>query len=617
MAWIYPYNQDRNEYVIRSKKGKKIFVTIAPEDFFDFLNGYIARKNLNVIEGDGSEKKKEFFSRNPEALPSKKRGIFIWGCVLSGMSIVLSIVGTIKRTIDSFTVFLLAIWFIVGLVLIFLGKKYMFWKTWINNLLLKIQNSPFINMLCKIMTVTNFVSIAGLVTFASLRIEIPATIFMVLYLVSVIPFFASIWLQCGFFRKKKGAVLLLPCEELDDISYIEGIHVEADSSLFYYDVLLSGGYGWEYIKSSLDYMLSNDILTVSSISVGDFSTTKDITNSVISNGKQSCKTPELNVENGNLSLVGVSRCLGQAIRIIWFNQTRVLKVIMGVNNAELVERYVETMIRRSFGSKDELKRAKPITKQAPPVTTENQTVHIDSKAFFMWEKSHPEEQYEYCAAIPLEEREPVISLCEDSVITREYRLQTETDEDFTGKFFLISVRLGIQGDSPVPVAQIDGFISDTPDNRQMTLADIGYRMEGHFLACGGNTAKQRYEMNRGQDLVMKGLKYQGYTTPANIRLIGICPDCGKSFVFHSYSFYMMQRDVAYSDDGMDCCEITAYNIEKESWSCEIDGKTFRYYNSFNCPYCKAPYIDYKKHPENKVFGVCGCVHLGRKYYRLE
>ena len=92
---------------------------------------------------------------------------------------------------------------------------------------------------------------------------------------------------------------------------------------------------------------------------------------------------------------------------------------------------------------------------------------------------------------------------------------------------------------------------------------------------------------------------------------------GKSFAFHGYSFYMIQRDVAYSDDGMDCCEITAYNIEKENWSCEIDGKTFRYYNSFNCPYCKSPYIDYKKHPENKVFGVCGCVHLGRKHYQSE
>ena len=182
---------------------------------------------------------------------------------------------------------------------------------------------------------------------------------------------------------------------------------------------------------------------------------------------------------------------------------------------------------------------------------------------------------------------------------------------------MISVRVGFIGNPPVPTMQMDGFISDTSEDRKMTLNDIGYRMEGHFLAFGGKLSKLRYASMRGQDLVAKGLKYQGYTTPANIRLIGICPDCGKSFAFHGYAFYMAQSDVAYSDDGLDVCEIFAYDIDKDSWKHETEGKTFRYYNSFNCPHCGAPYIDYKKHPENKVFGVSGCVHLGRKHYKAE
>ena len=116
---------------------------------------------------------------------------------------------------------------------------------------------------------------------------------------------------------------------------------------------------------------------------------------------------------------------------------------------------------------------------------------------------------------------------------------------------------------------------------------------------------------------MKALKYRGLSTTANVRLIGVCPDCGKSFAFHGYAFYMAQTDVAYSDDGLDCCEICSYEIDKGTWSFETEGKTFRYYNSFNCPHCGTPYIDYKKYPENKVFGVSGCVHLGRKPYRAE
>lgn len=257
-------------------------------------------------------------------------------------------------------------------------------------------------------------------------------------------------------------------------------------------------------------------------------------------------------------------------------------------------------------------------KTASPVEYEGSQIHIDSRAFTAWLNTHSvSEQYESFGSIPLTQKDPVILLYEDGVKTREYCLQTEGDENFSNKYFLISVRLSLLGTALVPVAQIDGFISDTPEDRQMKSSDIGYRMEGHFLSFGGASARQYREMTRGQDLPTKALKYPGYTTPSNVRLIGICPDCGKSFAFHGYAFYMAQNDVAYSDDGLDCCEIQEHNINKETWVYETDGKTFRYYNSFNCPHCRTPYIDYKKYPKNKVFGVSGCVHLGRKAYRSE
>ena len=254
-----------------------------------------------------------------------------------------------------------------------------------------------------------------------------------------------------------------------------------------------------------------------------------------------------------------------------------------------------------------------------PVQIVNGNIIIDSNLYMLWRILNEPfvSMFEMTDAIPLTEKTPIISLYDDGKKTRTYCLQTEEDEDFTGKYFLISVRLSMQGNPPCPVAQIDGFVSDTPENRKMTLDDVGYRMEVYFLTCGGSASKQRYEMNRGQDLPMKALKYKSVITPSNVRLIGICPDCKRSFVFHSYAFYMSQNDVAYSDDGLDCCEIIAQEIDKDSWSYEIEGKTFRYYNSFNCPHCGTPYIDYKKHPENKVFGVSGCVHLGRKSYRAE
>lgn len=292
----------------------------------------------------------------------------------------------------------------------------------------------------------------------------------------------------------------------------------------------------------------------------------------------------------------------------------VLGIIMMISFLSTLVFFVRTII---YSVKENKYQFSSLGKYKP-VKFSDGNIHINSKEFFKWKiENQYLQEFEIHGILPLTKKEPTISLYEDGVKTREYCLQTEDDEDFTGKYFLISVRLHLIGSPAVPVAQIDGFVSDTKKDREMTTDDVGYRMEGHFLLCGGDEGKNKYETLRGRDLVDKGLKYPGYTTPSNVRLMGICPKCSKSFSFHGYALYMAQKDVAYSDDGLDCCEITDYNFDKNTWECQIDGKTFRYYNSFNCPHCGTPYIDYKKYPESKVFGVSGCVHLGRKIYQSE
>ena len=256
--------------------------------------------------------------------------------------------------------------------------------------------------------------------------------------------------------------------------------------------------------------------------------------------------------------------------------------------------------------------------ESEPVKTQGTQIYIDSAELMKWKKNHPlNDSFTFNGAVALSEKEPSLILYDDGIQTRNYRLQTEGDEDYTGKYFMLCVRLFDFGKPAAPVAMIDGFISDTPEARAMTTKDTGYRMESYFLSCGGEVGKKYYEMIKGQDLVQKGLKYKGLTTPGNTRLVGICPECNRSFCFHGYAFYMAQSDVAYSDDGLYCCEIQAYDIDKEKWSYEIEGKVFRYYNSFKCPYCGTPYIDYQKYPGNKVFGVSGCVLLGEKYYQFK
>ena len=71
----------------------------------------------------------------------------------------------------------------------------------------------------------------------------------------------------------------------------------------------------------------------------------------------------LKEERGRLSIYGHSRTLNSSVQIVWFNQTRVLRIITQINDEMLITKYVETLIRRTFGTKDAMKLAKPVPLQ--------------------------------------------------------------------------------------------------------------------------------------------------------------------------------------------------------------------------------------------------------------
>ena len=250
------------------------------------------------------------------------------------------------------------------------------------------------------------------------------------------------------------------------------------------------------------------------------------------------------------------------------------------------------------------------------VKIQDSAIYFDSKGFQQFKKRHAfKESFVIRNILPLHEKEPVLTLYENGAKVTAFRLQTEGDEDFTGKDFCFQVAVDcLRSDPIIPALRIDGVVSDTPDTHEIEQ-DAAYRLQVQFLSCDNEAVKQAYEQQmRGQDLFLKALKYRGITTPSFIRLVGVCPDCGQSFCFHSYAVYLQNDEVAYSDDGLDCCRITKPIEDKKSWKYETNGKMFRYYNSFCCPHCGSPYIDYQSYPQNKEPGVSACVHLGRKLY---
>ena len=67
-------------------------------------------------------------------------------------------------------------------------------------------------------------------------------------------------------------------------------------------------------------------------------------------------------EHGILSTAGHSHTLNDSVKIVWYNQPRVLRLFAHINDETLVTKYVETIIRRTFGTKYAMKLAKPVPK---------------------------------------------------------------------------------------------------------------------------------------------------------------------------------------------------------------------------------------------------------------
>lgn len=154
---------------------------------------------------------------------------------------------------------------------------------------------------------------------------------------------------------------------LDDISYIQEIkhmHGNAGNVVWQqYDILLAAQhYDWWTMVDWAAYMESADINMIESVVVADLAEAigTELVH-VYNQDKVGLKNFEkLKEEQARLSIYGHSHTLNSSVQIVWFNQTRVLRVITLIDDEVLIKKYVETVIRRTFGTKDAMKLAKPI-----------------------------------------------------------------------------------------------------------------------------------------------------------------------------------------------------------------------------------------------------------------
>lgn len=146
-------------------------------------------------------------------------------------------------------------------------------------------------------------------------------------------------------------------EYLNDMTYIQ--EVKRYSGLFQqYDILLAaGGYGWDYMKSSADYMASADLLDVQQVTMQSVSGAEE---NNITKAYKSIGTCMGLPENGVLSMAGISKVLNAPVKVVWFNQTRMLRVFSTIDDEVLIRKYTETLIRRTFNTSDAMKLGKPL-----------------------------------------------------------------------------------------------------------------------------------------------------------------------------------------------------------------------------------------------------------------
>ena len=166
--------------------------------------------------------------------------------------------------------------------------------------------------------------------------------------------------------------IALPEEELDDVFYIRDSRHTSSGPWQQYDYLLaSRPYGWGYMVAQADYMAEADLKDVGTVTTAEMANMPEteLIESLRSCGNRIADMPELQFERGQLAVGGMSRVLGLCpLKIVWFNQTNVLRIFTVPNNDELLLRYAETVIRRSFGTPDAMKKAKPVPAPKRPGT---------------------------------------------------------------------------------------------------------------------------------------------------------------------------------------------------------------------------------------------------------
>ena len=205
-------------------------------------------------------------------------------------------------------------------------------------------------------------------TFAEVNHNLESFIMSPLYSVSTIgiSIILCYTVYIIIYRRRQAKMNRAQAEEavLDDISYIQEMqHISGKVGITIwqqYDILLAARpYDWVTMVDWANYIEAADLDSLDSLRISTPGEEGIELVHVYNQNKVGLKNfDRLKDEYGSLSIAGHSRTLNDSVKIVWFNQLRVLRIFTLINDETLIRKYAETLIRRTFGTPDAMKLAK-------------------------------------------------------------------------------------------------------------------------------------------------------------------------------------------------------------------------------------------------------------------
>jgi len=220
---------------------------------------------------------------------------------------------------------------------------------------------------------------------------------------------------------------------------------------------------------------------------------------------------------------------------------------------------------------------------------------------------------------------PEIKVYENENLIHTYKIETlSNNPNLTGQFLHSSIR--ILENSGV---MIDGIISKSsstfPEWKDEDYEAI--RFQPFFLS---DKNEENVKL-KGKGLFDRGLHFSGTITPMGVRNICLCDNCNLSFTIQHFHAGFSQIQYFYSTDSQETLIVPYTAIENlpfqlqenvDDENLEIieailpipsNGKgTFNYYNSFRCPHCLGPFIDFENNKEIRMKEYYGNSYINQE-----